>query len=121
MSKAPLLVGLSIMLTTSCTTMQNVSLKENPNSATRPSQIDVRSGGQSYVVYWPIVRGDSIHGWKDAVQTMPLSFAISDIQRARSRQVSTERTVAAVIGVVAGAYVLVAAFFVIMFASDGGF
>ena len=115
------MVGVSMLLNTSCTSMQRVSLKENHNPATRPERIEVQSAGRTYEVYSPVVRGDSLHGWNDATQTEPVNLAISDIQRARARQFSSERTGAAVVAVVLGAVVLWTAFVVVALASDGGF
>ena len=119
--KVPVAVVLSTMLTTSCTTMRNVSLVENPNAATRPERIEVQTAGRTYAVYSPTVRGDSVHGWNDVNQTKPISFAVSEIQRARARALSTERTVAAVVAGLVGAYVLFWASVAVLLASDGGF
>jgi hypothetical protein len=85
-----------------CITSKNVSLVENQDPASRPQEIEVTSRGGVYTVHWPVVEGDSLRGWQDRKRTRTSSFALSEIQRARVRELSGERTAVAFgIGIVA--------------------
>jgi hypothetical protein len=86
------IILLGLFATTSCTGWKNVTLVENSDRASRPEEIEVTSKGRKYVVHWPLVEGDSLRGWQDQKGTRPVSFALSDVQRARTSYVSAGRT-----------------------------
>lgn len=91
-----------------CMTSKNVSLVENRNPASRPEQIEITSRGGVYTVHWPVVDGDSLRGWRDRTRTNSSSFALSDIQRARIKELNAQRTAVAVsLGIVATVFVLI--------------
>ena len=103
--------------TMGCVVSKNVKLDENPDPARRPAEVELTSRGTVYTVHWPEVKGDSLRGWNDRKRTLPVSFAISDVQRATVREVSSGRT-AGLVGLG-----LVAAFgiWLLLVAGAGGF
>ena len=92
-------VSLAVVTTicaSSCMTTKNVSLVENPSAATRPTKVEVTSRGGTYTLNDPVIRGDSLYGWTEGRRNHTVSFAISDIQRVTTQQLSTGRTAAAI-------------------------
>ena len=91
-----------VAITLGCDTTKNVNLVENPDATSRPSQIQVLTkSGARIVVYEPIVREDSVRGYTGAERTTPVIVAVSDIQSARTRQLSGGRTALLTLGIVA--------------------
>jgi hypothetical protein len=85
-----------------CQTTRNVSLVENPEATSRPSEMNVvTKGGSDIVIYAPVVQRDSLHGFLDEQRTNPTVLAVSDIKTAKSRQFSGGRTAALVVTLVA--------------------
>lgn len=91
---------LAALCLSSCTTLGNVSLKENLDPLKPPQQIEGRSNGKKFVVHSPTVRRDSLLGWWDREKTQPAALAISSIQNARVRRLSGPRTALAVVGAI---------------------
>ncbi|HKY96281.1 MAG TPA: hypothetical protein VJL35_00365 [Gemmatimonadaceae bacterium] len=85
-----------------CYAWKNVTLVENQDPKARPTVIEVtRKLGGTYDVYYPVVNGDSLNGWEDQKRTRLVRFALSDLTRARTKQISSGRTAAGVaIGIV---------------------
>ena len=86
-----------------CYAWKNVTLVEKQHAEARPTVIEVtRKLGGTYDVYYPVVKGDSLNGWADQKRTRLVRFALSDLSRARTKQVSSGRTAAGIgIGIVA--------------------
>lgn len=93
-----------------CYTSRAVTLNENPDASARPASVEVvTTKGERLVIYKPEVRGDSIHGWLDSQSRNPAARAISDVAFSRTRQLSSGRTAALVVGaIITGFTVLVA-------------
>ena len=85
-----------------CYSWNKVTLTDNQDAATRPTLIEVtRKTGGTYDVYYPVVRGDSLHGWTDQKRTGAAEFSLSELARARTKQISSGRTAAGIaIGIV---------------------
>jgi len=95
-----------------CHVTRNVNLVENPDAASRPSEIEViTKTGSTVVVYSPVIMRDSLRGYSDKARSTPFVLATSDIQTARARQLSGGRTAVLVVGIVAA---LVAAWIVVI-------
>ena len=106
------IVTASAMVSMSCHVTRNVNLVENPDAASRPSEIEViTKTGSTVVVYSPVIMRDSLRGYSDEARSTPFALATSDIQAARSRQLSGGRTGVLVVGIVAA---LVAAWIVVI-------
>jgi hypothetical protein len=89
----------SCALAMACQTWQPVTLVENPNAASRPDRLEaITVENARYIVYTPMVRGDSVRGWTDVERTHSIALATSNIVSARTRQVSGARTALVVIG-----------------------
>jgi len=104
-----------------CHVTKNVDLVENPDAASRPSEIEViTKTGSTVVVYSPVIMRDSLRGYSDQARSTPFVLATSDIQSARARHFSGGRTAVLVTGIIAA---LVAAFIVgiIIVLSNVGF
>ena len=87
-----------------CHVTKNVNLVENPDATSRPSQVEILTkGGSTIVVYDPVVQRDSLRGYSDQGKMSPIVLATSDIQSARTRQLSGGRTALLVTGIVATA------------------
>ena len=85
-----------------CHVTRNVNLVENPDATSRPSQIEVvTKGGSTIVVYNPVIQRDSLRGYSDHTKATPIVLATTDIQTARTRQLSGGRTAFLVVGIVA--------------------
>jgi len=57
--------------------------------------------GSTIVVFDPIVRQDSLRGFSDEERRNPVTLATSDIQNAKTRQLSGGRTALLVFGLIA--------------------
>ncbi len=98
------IVGLCAVFAAGCHTSKNVNLVENPDTTSRPSRIEVvTKSGSAIRVYAPVIERDSLRGYLDEERTNATVLAVSDIQSARSRQVSSGRTAALVVAIVAAA------------------
>ena len=92
------------VLSMGCHVTKNVSLVENPDAASRPSEIEVvTKSGSTIVVYSPVISRDSLRGYSDQARATPILLATSDIQVARARALSSGRTAALVVVIVAAA------------------
>ena len=86
----------------SCHTTRNVNLVENTDATSRPSRVEVMTrSGSTIVVFDPIVRQDSLRGFSDEERRNPVTLATSDIQNAKTRQLSGGRTALLVFGLIA--------------------
>ena len=97
-----------------CYTVRPVSLVENADASRRPETIDVTTNhGPEMRIYGPVIRKDSLYGWYDEDRTRPATFGINEIVSARTRQLSTGRTAALLVGggvvVIATAYLILVA------------
>lgn len=104
----------AVTATLGCYTMKPVNLVENPDASRRPETIDITtSHGPELRIYGPVIRGDSLFGWYDEGRTRLATIGIDQIVTARTRQLSTGRTAALLIGggavLITTAYLLVVA------------
>ena len=68
-----------------CIQTRSVTLNVNPDPATRPKAIEVRTvGGKRHVLLKPEVRGDSLYGLVDGWSPKAATFALSEIESAQT-------------------------------------
>jgi hypothetical protein len=100
--------------TVGCYTVRPVNLVENADAPSRPETIDITTHhGPELRIYGPVIRRDSLYGWYDEDRTRAATFGIDEIVSARTRQLSTGRTAALLVGggvvVIATAYIILVA------------
>jgi hypothetical protein len=99
--------------TLGCYTVRPVNLVENADASRRPENIDVTTNhGPETRIYGPVIRKDSLYGWYDEDRTRPATIGINEIVSARTRQLSTGRTVALLVG--GGIVVIVTAYLILL-------
>ena len=101
---------LSAFCSFGCYTWKPVTMNVNADASTRPARVEVvTTKSERVVIYKPEVHGDSIHGWLDSQSRIPVARAISDVASSRTRQLSSGRTAALLVGtIITGFTVLVA-------------
>lgn len=86
-------VIITITSSVSCQQWKRVDLAENPDAAKHPRMIMVQTkSGVRYQVYKPVFTRDSLRGWADTNDTVPVNIAVSDVTSTQIRQVSAGRT-----------------------------